>query len=404
MLRLQKGDYMAINRALVYFVFNISGQALAVPTIIVLWILKPFFWLKVGKLHHGRIGHLALETEVFLRKRQLGKFPDSPFYCFFCDSRGIANRQLLTMYKRVLRVYESRILVSIFDGMFPLFKNTPFYQPLGNQDTAYFEFNNANPSIYFTPDEIQKGRELLKKMNVNFYEDKYICIFARDKAFLNKTMGHQNWDYHDIRNADIDTFIEAIKYLIEKGLTVIRVGSTVGKPISYSHPRLVDYSVSKYRCDFLDIFLVGTCEFFVGSSSGIADIACLFDIPYLKVGENNFGLAPPGKNCLYIPKKFRFTKTDQPLHFEEAIALKLHPYARNLKELGLKVENNSPKDILEATREMLARVEGTFQYSPEEEKLMCAFQELWSQSDILGRNISTPIGIEWLQRNKELYF
>ncbi|SVD70264.1 uncharacterized protein METZ01_LOCUS423118, partial [marine metagenome] len=118
-LRLQKGDYMAINRALVYFVFNVSGQALAVPTVIVLWILKPFFWLKVGKLHHGRIGHLALETEVFLRKRQLGKFPDSPFYCFLCDSRGIANRQLLTMYKRVLRVYESRIAVSIFDGILP---------------------------------------------------------------------------------------------------------------------------------------------------------------------------------------------------------------------------------------------------------------------------------------------
>jgi hypothetical protein len=29
-LRLQTGDYMAINRALVYFVFNVSGQALAV--------------------------------------------------------------------------------------------------------------------------------------------------------------------------------------------------------------------------------------------------------------------------------------------------------------------------------------------------------------------------------------
>ena len=77
---------------------------------------------------------------------------------------------------------------------------------------------------------------------------------------------------------------------------------------------------------------------------------------------------------------------------------------RDVKQLGLEWEDNSPQDLLEAVKEMVARMEGTFQYSPEEEKLMRAFRELWSQSDIIGKNGATPIGIEWLKKNKDLYF
>ena len=90
---------------------------------------------------------------------------------------------------------------------------------------------------------------------MDFDKENYVCVFARDDAFLNKSMEFQNWDYHDHRNSDIDDFIEAAKYLIAKGLTVIRIGSIVKKPISYSHPRLIDYSVSEHQSEFLDIFL-----------------------------------------------------------------------------------------------------------------------------------------------------
>jgi putative glycosyltransferase (TIGR04372 family) len=398
---LQNGNYRALNRALVYIVSKFSGLILALPTIIVLWILKPFFWVRVGKLHHARIGHLALETDLFLRKRQLGIFPEGPFYCFLCDSRNVANRQLLTMFKRVMRIYECRVLVAFYDGMFPLLKKTPFYQPLGVKNNEYYEFNNANSSIYFTSSEIQKGRELLKHINVDFDHDTYVCIFARDSTFLDKTMPSQNWSYHNKRDSDIDSFIEAIKYLIEKGLTVIRVGSVVNKPISYSHPKLIDYSVSEFQGDFLDIFLAGTCKFFLGSPSGISDLSTIFDNPMANVQMSEFDIVPFGKNCIYIPKKFNFVKTGQYLKFKEGVKLKLNISSNNFEELGLELEDNSPQDILEVTQEMMARTEGVFQYSPEEEKLMESFKELMSQSDIHCRNVENPIGIEWLKKNKD---
>ena len=150
----------------------------------------------------------------------------------------------------------------------------------------------------------------------------------------------------------------------------------------------------------------------MGTSSGIMDVAHLFDTPVLNVEWSNFGLAPMGKNNLYIPKKIKSIKTDRYLHFKEALEPKLKSYImtgsplfrREFKKLGLEWEDNSPQDLLEAAKEMVARMEGTFQYSHKQEKLMQAFQKLWSQSDIVGRNILTPIGIEWLEKNKDLYF
>ena len=241
-------------------------------------------------------------------------------------------------------------------------------------------------------------------MNVDFDSDNYICIFARDSAYLNKTIPFQNWGYHNKRNSDIDSFIETIKFLIKKGFTVIRVGSIVQKPVSYSHPKFIDYSVSELQCDFLDIFLVGTCKFFLGSPSGISDVSTVFDNPMVNVQMSEFDIAPFGKNCIYIPKKFKFVKTNQYLKFKEGVELKLNISSNNLEELGLELEDNSPQDILEAAKEMVTRMEGTFKYSPEEEKLMANFKELISQSNLHCRNVESPIGIEWLKKNKELYF
>jgi putative glycosyltransferase (TIGR04372 family) len=403
-LNLKKGDHTAVTRAFVYFGFRLSGLLLALPVIVVLWILKPFFWLRVGKLNHARIGHLALETDLFLRHRQLGRYPDGAFYYFLCDSRGLANRQLLAMFQRILRICESRILVALYDGILPLLKHTVFHQPLVLKDTEYYEFNNTKASIYFTPEETQKGRELLQRMNIDYDSDKYVCVFARDSAFLEQNMPYNEWGIqHDIRNSDIDHCIEAVQYLIEQGFTVIRVGAIVNKPIGWSHPRLIDYSISEHQCDFLDTFLLMTCKFYIGGPSGLSEIPIIAGVPRLSINYAEFGYAPFGKNCLYIPKKHRFIKTGRYLQFKEAFELKLDPCMRNMHELDLELEDNSPQDILEATREMVARVEKTFKYSHEEEKLMRAFQKLWSQSDALCKDVPTPIGVEWLKKNKDLF-
>ena len=122
----------------------------------------------------------------------------------------------------------------------------------------------------------------------------------------------------------------------------------------------------------------------------------------LVVNIGEFGYAPVPKNCLYIPKKYKYLKTNNYLHFKDA--LNLGTFWNNPADQGLEPEENSPQDILEATKEMLERLENKFNYSPDSEKLMQAYRKLWGESNVFGRLNKTPIGIEWLKKNRDLYF
>ena len=162
-------------------------------------------------------------------------------------------------------------------------KRTPFYQDLPLNDNEYYEFTNAEPSIYFTPDEIEKGRKLLGQMNVDLNKDEFVWIFARDDAYLKSYIPYDNWDYQKARDSEIDNLIETVKYLIEKGFTVIRIGSVVNKPINFTHKKMIDYPYTKYQSDFLDIFLLGYCKFLLAAGgSGLTNVANIFDKPFPK--------------------------------------------------------------------------------------------------------------------------
>ena len=400
---LKEGDYATITSALFFVGFRFLGLIFAIPLVLLLWILKPIFWLKVSKLHSERIGHLALNTDLFLRQRQLGIHPEGPFYFFISNPNNLANRQLLTMWKRVIPIYESRVLCWMYQGMLPILKRTPFYLELPMNSNEYYEFNKANTSFYFTRDEIEKGRNLLHQLNVDFDKDEFVCVFSRDDAYLKQTTPYKNWDYHNTRNSDIDCLIETAKYLVEKGFVVIRVGSIVKKPINFYHKRMIDYSCSGYQSDFMDIFLLANCKFAISSgTSGLTDVAAISDRPLLAVNIAEHWYAPISKNSLYIPKKYKYSKTNEDLKFKDA--LKLGPFWRDPAALGLETDENSPQEILEATEEMLARLENRFSYSPESEKLIQAYRKLWGESGVKGSPSKTPIGIAWLKKNQDLYF
>jgi putative glycosyltransferase (TIGR04372 family) len=401
---LRKSAYNSKLIAFKSFVFFFLGLLFAIPFVLILWIIKPIFWLKVSKLEYGRIGHLTTQTELFLRRRQLGIYPDGPFYCFLSHPVNVANRQLLTMYKRVIPIYESKFFLSLYLGMFPILKRTPFYQDIHMEYDEYYEFNNAKPSLSFTADEITKGRNLLNQMGIDLDKDKFVCIFARDHTYLNATLPNIDWSYHDFRNSDVDVLIKTAKYLIDNGFVVIRMGSIVNKPISFSHEKMIDYPYTTHKSEFMDIFIHAHCKFLITiQTSGINSAATIFDRPVLFANIAEFYETPFGKDCVYLPIKYKYINNNEFLHFRD-IPQKDHWYC-NSSEFGLKEEPPNELDILEATQEMLARLEGKFSYSPESERLIEAYSKLRSKVNISqARQCKSTIGIAWLKRNQNLYF
>jgi len=408
--KLQRKDYADLKRLVsrrffINFVMRPIGIIPALILIPLLYLIEPFLKFRFAIIPSDRIGHLALNTEIFLRRKQLNPEDHSKVKRIFILNQGkAANQQLLKMFKRKLFILENQWAYWTYAVMAWVFNKTKFIFELPLTDTEYYEFINAKTTLVLTEEEVKKGDTVLKKMGIDPQKDWFVCIHSRDGDYLKNHFPNVNWSYHDYRDSDINDFQKALQFIVDQGGYVIRMGSDVEKPLEIQHEKVIDYAVTD-RSDFMDIYLIAKCKFFLGTTSGICDVAIAMDKPRLAVNYCPFGVALIGKDCIYLPKKVKNQKTGQYIPLSEWLH---HGWDRkwdglDMMERGQEYENNTPQEILEATKEMMARVDGTFQMSAEEHELMQKYFDLF-QPENLSYNIKTPVGLDFLKKNPEVFW
>lgn len=384
-------------------------------TLLIFQALKLAGDFKVAIIRADRLGHLALNTDLFFRRIQLDMIPNEYSYYLIAPSETsklVANRCLLKMFKRFVKekpnvkIITSSIAYFFITNMKKYITKYNYIHELEYKSNEK-EFSITNQSIEFTKKEIDFGNAELQRLGIHNGKKKIVCIYARDSAYLNNVDNITNWQYHDYRNMDVNTYIMSIKYLILKGYKVIRIGSVVDKAVSFTDDNFYDYSISGYRTEFLDLYLVSISEFIIGSSSGATDIAEVFKIPFLAVNFAPCVGAPLGKNDLYIPKKYiDINKNENIIPFKEII--KIDPailYQGSLlkRKYGISYLDNTPEEILVATIEMEERISGVFIENSNDAKLLSKyFNEFWKSNPKAG--VQTIICREWLKNNQSLYF
>ena len=193
---------------------------------IFLKIISPWIKIRIRILISSRIGHLSLNTDSFLRQRQLGIIKRDIKYIFFASKSS--NHQLLKMYKRHLFVVENNVIYKLLSNGLWLWEKTNLYEATEIDFKIYKE---TLPTLAFTSDEESKGIRMLKEIGINSEKDWYVCIFCRDPSYLNTKFPKGDWTYHNFRNANIDTLKLASEYIVSIGGYVVRVGSKVEQPL-----------------------------------------------------------------------------------------------------------------------------------------------------------------------------
>lgn len=374
--------------------------------------IKIFFNYKIGIIYADRLGHLALITDLFFCRKQLGQLDDDCHYYLLTagsNSKYIANNTLLHMFVRVTGD-EKNVSFVTNTLMYLIVLNIKDILAQFNlmQDMTYncneVEFSQTKQVIDFTPDEMSFGVSELKRMGIDCNKKEVVCIFARDSAYLNKYFSKINWGYHDYRDMDVDSYIESIKYLVSCGYIVVRIGSEVIKPVGYSNDNFYDYSISNERTEFLDLFLVSVSKFIIGSTSGATDIAELFKVPFLAVNFAPCLGAPLGKNDLYISKKY-IDKKNKVVPFKEILKLDLDSLYSGVllqEKYGISYLDNTAEEILQAVVEMEQRVTGIFDETESDKKLLNEFfKNFWNRNP--KAIVQTKISLNWLKDNKSLY-
>ena len=118
---------------------------------------------------------------------------------------------------------------------------------------------------------------------------------------------------------------------------------------------LIDYPFTDLKSEIMDVFLGSECKFCLGTSSGFYPIPIFFGKPVLLVNYvNTFEYFAIDENNLFLPKKFFYKKTNTPVGIKLTFGTKIGNYIteKAFSDRKLKVEDNSSKEILNATQEM----------------------------------------------------
>lgn len=276
--------------------------------------------------------------------------------------------------------------------------------PMAERQDCYSNifYSHIDTPVFFTAKEEELGQRMLERMGV--LKDKpYVCLHARDAAYLNALFPGDTFDYHNYRDVSISCYYEMAQKLTEKGYFVIRMGAKVNEPFVTHNPMVIDYA-TKYRSDFLDIYLSAKCNFFVGSGSGIDEVPKLFKRHLIYTNLVPLGLMPiAGVVPLFIPKKLWLKSEKRFLTFHEILnsELALLSIAEEYEKLGIEVIENTPEEISALALEMDEMIRGVWSITDEDERLQERFRSIYRTYDAHSELI-TRIGREFLRQNKQL--
>jgi putative glycosyltransferase (TIGR04372 family) len=366
--------------------------------------------LRIGFLHSDRIGHLSVNTELFLRQQTLKKNSKSRPYIFFLLNDYIANNQLLNMIKRRLFVIENKFLTKFMRIIYIFFPKSTLWVELPIDSDKPYEFSRISPQLAFTPEEEKKGLDLLKKIGIPRGAE-FICFHARDKAYLDTLhtfRSRQEWSYHDFRDCDINNYLPAVKYLAEQKIYALRMGAVVEKDIPADNPYIIDYA-KNFRTDFGDIYLPAKCKFFLGNTSGIRLISHIFNTPAIIANCAPLNDMSPLNDIVFshrdilLPKKYWSHGLKRFLTWREVIKQGMDSWfnTKYYLDAGIEVIENSVDEILALTKEMHSRLDGTWVPADEDKELQQRFRDLFPPGHY-SYNFHVRIGAEFLRQNKEL--
>jgi putative glycosyltransferase (TIGR04372 family) len=314
-------------------------------------------------LFTARIGHLAMNTELFLRRQSRGMVEGELFRITdHFSGEKVANQQLYKMIQRRAVVHE----VTLQEYQALVSQGNTDCGMLYSGTNEFWEFNNIKPQLSFTQEELEEGQKLLDHMGVN--KNPYVCIHDRSSHYLESKFPGNNFSYHNFRDCSIDNYLKAAEWLTTKGVYVVRMGEVIASPLKTNNPMIIDYA-TKHRTDFGDAFLPGTCDFFLGNTAGLYLVATIM-------------ARPVDHTPLLKEDVFIFKNLSIPFSLIHEIGFEMMESNMGmLEEIFQKnntsIEENTADQILDLSIEMYERLTNTFTPNFDSEQLKNKLRSYW---------------------------
>ncbi len=245
------------------------------------------------------------------------------------------------------------------------------------------KYYRKKPMYHFslTRSEHEMGKQLRDKFGIPEAAP-IVTVHAREPGYYPGDI-----HYNERRDAKIENYIPAINHLIDKGFYVVRIGDRSMKRIINGPHQLIDAPFHPDYTDFVDPYFLAESKFFIGSNSGPVMLALGFGTPTL---VTNVSVIPEiwlTDNDLLLYKTIYSHQLKRNLTYEEMLLSPFMDYldTRHFKKAGVEHIDNSPEEILMATKEMLGRLNGTYQ---EDEKLNERVRKIHEKAHCVRRHLA----------------
>ena len=333
----------------------------------ILFLLLPFkklFYLRFGFLHSDRIGHFAMNTELSILEDK--KFKKKSLYDFYYFGGKTCNTFLANKWSKILNTYPKIFIrpFCLICRSLKIFKHNVAGSTISSDNDIMNLFEKYPSQIKLSKSEINKGYEILKSIGLS-KNSKIVCLIVRDEGYLNKIYGSKQ-KYHDFRNMNIKLFVKSIKTLINEGYSVIRMGNYTKSKLKISHKNYFDYSRSKIKSDFMDVFLGYICSFCVSTNTGFDALPMIFRKPILYIGSMPVGIFTSNTKKIMVTTKKHYSKkykknlTLREI-FEKNLAYSLRGEEFTNKQI--KLLDPSAYDINKITIDMIHFIKNKFKLS-----------------------------------------
>jgi putative glycosyltransferase (TIGR04372 family) len=392
-------------------IFNLCVYFLLFPSLILIRILKAFYFIRFGRIVSTYWGHFIGEGMEAMFN-QISKSKKEYVLYHFTKTKTI-NKQWELILRRNLYIHNF-----ISKKLFRLNQIIPggkAHEVELDPDPPRF-FKSGNTANIIKKDLNSKeeiiGNAWLENLGWQPGQP-FVCLQIRDLAQYiasnpskapHETL--KDFEFTSYRNSNIHTYVTGINWLLEQGVWVIRMGKKASERLPILNPRFIDLPFSSDRCDLLDVWLFKHSSGVISTGSGGDLLALRYNKPILFINFIPLTKMWLMYQSITVPKNLVYGETKKPLTLRNYLESGFHNTG-DYSSSGIEILDLNEMEIRLAMIEFWKKIDGSWKVKDSPRQLK--FQEEFKRWPEFGRfhdfiHPESRIGHNWLSERDTNFF
>jgi len=357
-----------------------------IPIALIIILIKPIIHFKFGIIKSTKFRNLIGYIVNYEIKNKEKKNVNKLSFKFYAYDSVIINMQLKKMFDRKYKIFSFNYFFKYIPKLLKYLSRSNTFSAqkailTRSQDLENLALENI---LEFNEEELEHGKFLLSQLNIE-NNVSFVCLNNRDDYHLKKVYPDQNWDHHNYRNFAIKTLLPAAEEFVKSNFYAVRYGSDAKEKLISKSNKIIDYTFSGKRSDFLDIYLAYKSKAYFGSTSGTSAVFQLFGKPTfcINCSLTLLNIHMKSHAGLFLTKHLYHKKTKKFIGLKKMFDLGINNFAKTDKFENFQVSNisNSEEELKNFAIESIKHLGGDTVLTPDDQKLQDRFWNIYFQNE-----------------------